>query len=106
MTPSSLSVSSIRSQSASNTTIDDERLRDYLHRLFDIYDQINGIYFSNDTDLYYLKLNDDNYLLTTYLQKILFENLNTLPSFRLRIVLRHFCRLFVENYTSSLGTYV
>lgn len=34
------------------------------------------------------------------MQKILFENLNSLPSFRLRIVLRQFCRVFVENYCS------
>ena len=81
--------------------MDDEHLRDYLHRLFDVCYQINGLYFAYDTDLYYLKLNDNYYFLTTYLQKILFENLNTLPSFRLRIVLRHFCRLFIENYSSS-----
>ena len=41
--------------------------------------------FAHDTDLYYIKLNDENYFLTSFLQKILFENLNTLPSFRLRI---------------------
>ncbi|CAF0769811.1 unnamed protein product [Rotaria sordida] len=104
VTPSSPPVSYVRLQSTSNILIDDERLRDYLHRLFDICYQINGMYFAYDTDLYYLKLNDNNYLLTTYLQKILFENFNTLPSFRLRIVLRHFCRLFVENYSSSIGT--
>jgi len=97
-------VSYIRFQSSSNPIIDDQRLRDYLHRLFDICYQINGMYFSHDNNLYYLKLNNDNYVLTSYLQKILFENLNTLPSFRLRIVLRHFCRLFVENYCSSITT--
>ncbi len=102
MTPSSLPVSYIRFQSLSNSTIDDQHLRDYLHRLFDICYQINGMYFAHDNDLYYVKLNDDNYWLTSYLQKILFENFNTLPSFRLRIVLRHFCRLFVENYCSSI----
>ncbi|CAF3541850.1 unnamed protein product [Rotaria sp. Silwood1] len=104
VTPSSPPVSYVRLNSTSNILIDDERLRDYLHRLFDICYQINGMYFAHDTDLYYLKLNDNNYLLTTYLQKILFENFNTLPSFRLRIVLRHFCRLFVENYSSSINT--
>ena len=82
-------------------SIDDQRLRDYLHRLFDICYQIHGIYFAHDHELYYLKFTDDNYFLTTYLQKILFENFHTLPSFRLRIVLRHFCRVFVENYCSS-----
>jgi hypothetical protein len=102
VTPSSLPVSYIRFQSLSNSTIDDQHLRDYLHRLFDICYQINGMYFAHDNDLYYVKLNDDNYWLTSYLQKILFENFNTLPSFRLRIVLRHFCRLFVENYCSSI----
>ncbi|CAF3438746.1 unnamed protein product [Rotaria socialis] len=102
--PSSTPACYVRSQATSNVTIDDEHLRDYLHRLFDICYQINGIYFAYDTDLYYLKLNDDNYLLTTYLQKTLFENFNTLPSFRLRIVLRHFCRLFVENYISPSTT--
>ncbi|CAF1381303.1 unnamed protein product [Adineta steineri] len=102
ITPSSLPVSIIRFQSTSNTVVDDQRLRDYLHRLFDICYQINGIYFAHDTDLYYIKINDDSYFLTTFLQKILFENLNTLPSFRLRIVLRHFCRVFVENYYSSI----
>ncbi len=100
VTPSSLPVSYIRFQSSSNPLIDDQRLRDYLHRLFDICYQINGMYFAHDNDLYYLKLNDENYFLTSYLQKILFENFHTLPSFRLRIVLRHFCRLFVENYCS------
>jgi hypothetical protein len=101
-TPSSLPVNYIRFQSTSNGIIDDQRLRDYLHRLFDICYQINGMYFAHDIDLYYLKLNDENYFLTSFLQKILFENFNTLPSFRLRIVLRHFCRLFVENYCSSI----
>jgi len=105
VTPSSLPVSYIRFQSSSsNPIIDDQHLRDYLHRLFDICYQINGMYFAHDNDLYYLKLNDNNYVLTSYLQKILFENFNTLPSFRLRIVLRHFCRLFVENYCSSITT--
>jgi hypothetical protein len=60
------------------------------------------MYFAHDLDLYQLKLNDDTYFLTTFLQKILFENLNTLPSFRLRIVLRQFCRSFVEHYCSSV----
>ena len=102
-TPSSLPVSFVRFQSNLNINIiDEQRLRDYNHRLFDICYQINGLYFAHDNDLYYLKLNDDNYFLTTFLQKILFENLNTLPSFRLRIVLRHFCRTFVENYCSSI----
>jgi len=104
VTPSSLPVSFIRFNSPSNGIIDDQRLRDYLHRLFDICYQINGIYFAHDTDLYYIKLNDDNYFLTSFLQKILFTNLNTLPSFRLRIVLRHFCRLFIENYYSPIAT--
>ncbi|CAF0989465.1 unnamed protein product [Rotaria sp. Silwood1] len=102
-TPSSLPVSFVRFQSTSGgNIIDDQRLRDYLHRLFDICYQINGMFFAHDTDLYYLKLNDDNYFITSFLQKILFENLNTLPSFRLRIVLRHFCRSFVEHYCSLL----
>ncbi|UJR28475.1 hypothetical protein I4U23_009713 [Adineta vaga] len=101
VTPSSFPVSFIRFQSTSNPIIDDQRLRDYLHRLFDICYQINGIYFAHDIELYSIKLNDENYFLTTFLQKILFQNFNTLPSFRLRIVLRHFCRLFVENYCSS-----
>ncbi|CAF1208474.1 unnamed protein product [Adineta ricciae] len=100
VTPSSLPVSFIRFQSTSNSVIDDQRLRDYLHRLFDICYQINGIYFAHDTELYSIRLNDETYFLTTFLQKILFQNFNTLPSFRLRIVLRHFCRLFVENYCS------
>ncbi|CAF1464331.1 unnamed protein product, partial [Adineta ricciae] len=100
VTPSSLPVSFIRFQSTSNSVIDDQRLRDYLHRLFDICYQINGIYFAHDTELYSIQLNDETYFLTTFLQKILFQNFNTLPSFRLRIVLRHFCRLFVENYCS------
>ena len=101
--PSSLPVSFVRFQSSSTGgIIDDQRLRDYLHRLFDICYQINGMFFAHDTDLYHLKLNDENYFLTSFLQKILFENLNTLPSFRLRIVLRHFCRSFVEHYWSSL----
>jgi hypothetical protein len=60
------------------------------------------MYFAHDHDLYYLKFSNENYFLTTYLQKILFENFHTLPSFRLRIVLRHFCRLFIENYCSSI----
>jgi len=60
------------------------------------------MFFAHDIDLYYLKLNDNNYFVTSFLQKILFENLNTLPSFRLRIVLRYFCRSFVEHYCSSL----
>jgi len=59
------------------------------------------MFVAHDIDLYYLKLNDNNYFLTSFLQKILFENLSTLPSFRLRIVLRHFCRSFVEHYCSS-----
>jgi hypothetical protein len=84
-----------------SSIIDDQRLRDYLHRLFDICYQINGMFFAHDNDLYHLKLNE-TYFLTTFLQKILFENLNTLPSFRLRIVLRHFCRTFVEYYCSSI----
>ncbi|CAF2829542.1 unnamed protein product, partial [Rotaria sp. Silwood2] len=101
--PSSLPVSFVRFQSTSGgNIIDDQRLRDYLHRLFDICYQINGIFFAHDTDLYYLKLNDDNYFITSFLQKILFENLNTLPSFRLRIVLRHLCRSFVEHYCSLI----
>jgi hypothetical protein len=101
--PSSLPVSFVRFQSISTGggIIDDQRLRDYLHRLFDICYQINGMFFAHDNDLYHLKLNE-NYFLTTFLQKILFENLNTLPSFRLRIVLRHFCRSFVEHYCSSV----
>ena len=81
--------------------MDNQRLRDYLHRLFDICYQIHGMYFAHDQDLYYLKFDDGNYFLTAYLQKVLFENFHTLPSFRLRIVLRHFCRLFVENYCSA-----
>jgi hypothetical protein len=102
-TPSSLPVSFVRFQSTSTGggIIDDQRLRDYLHRLFDICYQINGMFFAHDSDLYHLKLNE-NYFVTTFLQKILFENLNTLPSFRLRIILRHFCRSFVEHYCSSL----
>ena len=84
--------------------VDDQRLRDYLHRLFDICYQINGIYFAHDTDLYYLKLSDETYFLTAFLQKILFENLSSLPSFRLRIVLRQLCRLFIENYLSLTNT--
>ncbi|CAF1030840.1 unnamed protein product [Adineta steineri] len=102
--PSSLPVSFIRFQSIStgNNIIDDQRLRDYLHRLFDICYQINGMFFAHDPDLYYLKLNEDNYFITSFLQKILFENLNTLPTFRLRIVLRHFCRSFVEHYCSAI----
>nr|ACI90395.1 exportin 5-like protein [Philodina roseola] len=99
-TTSGLPVAFNRSLSTSNSMIDDQRFRDYLHRLFDICYQINGIYFAHDTDLYCLKLNDDAYFLTLFLQKILFEHLNSLPSFRLRIVLRQFCRLFVENYCS------
>jgi len=101
-TTSGLPVTFNRSLSTSNPMIDDQRLRDYLHRLFDICYQINGIYFAHDTDLYCLKLNDDAYFLTLFLQKILFEHLNSLPSFRLRIVLRQFCRLFVENYCSLI----
>ncbi|CAF3305558.1 unnamed protein product [Rotaria socialis] len=98
-TPSSLPVSFVRFQTISGVGIvDDQRLRDYLHRLFDICYQINGMYFAHDADLYYLKLTDDNYFITTFLQKVLFQNLKTLPSFRLRIVLRHFCRSFVEHY--------
>jgi hypothetical protein len=89
-------------RSTGTILIDDQYLRDYLHRLFDICYQINGIYFAHDTDLYYLKLNDDNYFLTAFLQKIIFENLHCLPSFRLRIVLRQFCRSFVENYCTLL----
>lgn len=81
--------------------IDDQRLRDYLHRLFDICYQIHGMYFAHDHELYYLKFPEENYFLTSYLQKILFENFQTLPSIRLRIILRHSCRLFVENYCSS-----
>ena len=101
--PSSLPVSFVRFQSMSNgTMIDDQRLlRDYHHRLFDICYQINGMFFANDVDLYHLKLNDKTFFLSQFLQKILFENLNTLPSFRLRIVLRHFCRTFVEHYCAS-----
>ena len=79
----------------------DQQLRDYLHRLFDICYQINGIYFAHDTELYELKLNDGNYFLTSFLQKVLFNNLNSLPSFRLRIVSRQFCRSFIETYCSS-----
>ncbi len=93
-----------RCQSTLNPIVDDQRLRDYLHRLFDICYQIHGMYFAHDHDLYYLKFPNENYFLTTYLQKILFENFHTLPSFRLRIVLRHFCRLFVENFCSSTIT--
>jgi hypothetical protein len=90
--PSSLPVSFVRFLSTSvGGIIDDQRLRDYLHRLFDICYQINGMFFAHDTDLYHLKLNDENYFITSFLQKVIFENLNTLPSFRLRIVLRHFC---------------
>ena len=100
--PSSLPVSFVRFQSVSAGMVDDQRLRDYLHRLFDICYQISGMFFAHDTDLYHLKLNDDHYFITSFLQKILFENLNTLPSFRLRIVLRHFCRAFVEHYSSSV----
>ena len=59
------------------------------------------MYFAHDHDLYYLKFAEENYFLTSYLQKILFENFQTLPSSRLRIILRHSCRLFVENYCSS-----
>ena len=81
--------------------VDEQRLRDYLHRLFDICYQINGLFFAHDSDLYHLKLNDETYFLSSFLQKVLFENLNTLPSFRLRIVLRHFCRSFVEHYSST-----
>lgn len=97
--PSSLPVSYIRFQASSNTILDDHRLRDYLHRLFDICYQINGMYFAHDQQLYSFKLTNETYFLTSYLQKILFENFNTLPSFRLRIVLRHFCRSLVENYS-------
>ena len=94
-------MSFVRFQSTSTgVIIDDQRLRDYHHRLFDICYQINGMFFAHDIDLYHLKLNE-NYFLSTFLQRILFENLNTLPSFRLRIVLRHFCRSFVEHYCSS-----
>ena len=101
-TSSSQPVSFVRFQSTSiGTIIDDQRLRDYLHRLFDICYQINGMFFAHDIDLYHLKIND-NYFLTTFLQKILFENFQTLPSFRLRIVLRHLCRSFVEHYCSSV----
>lgn len=81
--------------------VDDQRLRDYLHRLFDICYQINGVFFAHDPELYYLKLNNDTYLMTSFLQQVLFENLNTLPPFRLRIVLRHFCRSFIEHYCST-----
>ncbi|CAF1351911.1 unnamed protein product [Adineta ricciae] len=99
--PSSLPVSFVRFQSNLNSAvIDDQRLRDYLHRLFDICYQVNGMFFAHDPELYYLKMADDTYFLTMFLQKVLFENLNTLPSFRLRIVLRHFCRSFVEHYCS------
>ena len=98
--PAGLPAGFTRSPSTTTVTIDDERLRDYLHRLFDICYQINGIYFAHDADLYYLKLNDETYFLTAFLQKILFENLNSLPSFRLRIVLRQLCRLFIEHYCS------
>lgn len=94
---SSLPVSFIRFQSI---CFDEQRLRDYHHRLFDICYQINGIFFANDLDLYHLKLNEQDFL-SQFLQKILFENLRTLPSFRLRIVLRHFCRSFVEHYCAS-----
>jgi len=99
--PSSLPVSYIRFQNTTNAIIEDQRLRDYLHRLFDISYQINGMFFAHDHELYSLKLSNENYFVTTYLQKVLFENFNTLPSFRLRIVLRQFCRLFVENYSSN-----
>ena len=103
MTPSSLPVNFVRFQSMSNGHMfDDQYLRDYLHRLFDICYQINGMFFAHDTDLYVLKVNDHDYFITLFLQKILFENLNILPSFRLRIVLRHFCRSFVEHYCSLL----
>lgn len=91
---SSLPVSFIRFH------FDDQRLRDYHHRLFDICYQINGMFFANDLDLYHLNVNEQDFL-NQFLQKILFENLHTLPSFRLRIVLRHFCRTFVEHYCAS-----
>jgi hypothetical protein len=100
-TSSSLPVSYIRFSSTPSAMVDDQGLREYLHRLFDICYQINGIYFAHDSDLYVMKLNDDTYFLTIFLQKILFENLNSLPSIRLRIVLRQFCRSFVENYCSA-----
>lgn len=96
-------MSFVRFQSTSNPVIDDQRLRDYLHRLFDICYQINGIYFAHDTELYSIKVNDESYFLTSFLQQVLFQNLNTLPSIRLRIVLRHFCRLFTENYSAPPG---
>ena len=94
---SSLPVSFIRFQSI---CLDEQRLRDYHHRLFDICYQINGMFFANDLDLYHLKLNEQDFV-SQFLQKILFENLHTLPSFRLRIVLRHFCRSFVEHYCAT-----
>ena len=59
------------------------------------------MYFAHDHDLYFFKFPEDNSFLTSYLQKILFENFQTLPSIRLRIVLRHCCRVFVENYCST-----
>ena len=95
-----VSVSFNQFVSTSHIVDDPRRLRDYLHRLFDICYQINGIYFVFDNDLFYLKFNEDSYFLSVFLQKILFENLKSLPSFRLRIVLRQFCRLFVESYCS------
>ena len=60
------------------------------------------MFFAHDTELYYLKLTDETYFLTSFLQKVVFANLHSLPSFRLRIVLRHFCRPFVEHYCSSV----
>ncbi|CAF1253613.1 unnamed protein product, partial [Didymodactylos carnosus] len=86
------------------------QLRDYTHRLFDISYQLLGSYFVYDHGLYSIKtkevtnnkLNDEQqeqYFLSSFLQTILFENLNTIPPFRLRIILRHFCRPFVEHFS-------
>ncbi|CAF0866997.1 unnamed protein product, partial [Didymodactylos carnosus] len=88
----------------------EHQLHDYIHRLFDISYQLLGSYFVYDHDLYSMKtreltdnkLNEqqqEQYFLTSFLQTIIFENLNTIPPFRLRIILKHFCRPFIEHFS-------